>query len=123
MNKLELFSTIIDEVCCECLVNRADVINNVKLQSVVDARVLCVQYMRRIGLSNDDIAQLALHEQYNEAPTAEQIKQKARSIDKMFKSYSDRCLQSDAFCIFSQDIAVFIERLREESRKTMMYKK
>lgn len=107
MKKSEMFNVIIDKVCEICEVRREDIINGCKLQSVVDARVIAVQYLRRIGLSNDDIAEIFLKLKTGAIPTIEEIKKKAAGIDKTFCSYSNRCLQSYAFCIMSKDMKSF----------------
>ena len=86
-----MFDIILNKVCEVCEVAESSVIGGSRMQSVVDARVLCVQYLRRIGLSNDDISLIVLRNTSGD-PTQDEIKKKSKSIDKMFKSYSDRCL-------------------------------
>ena len=56
MKKSEIYSEIIDKVCDICEVRRESMINGVRFESVVDARVLAIQAMRRVGLTNEDIA-------------------------------------------------------------------
>ncbi len=56
MKKSEIFNILLDKVAEICEVKRDSIINGIKLQAVVDARMLLVQYLRRIGLSSDDIA-------------------------------------------------------------------
>lgn len=110
MKKSEMFDLMIDEVCQVCEVRKEDVISGRKLQAVVEARVLAVQYLRRIGFSNDDIATIILRKKMSDPyyyPEIEEIKSKAKGIEKMFSSYSEHCLQSKAFCILSQDIKEF----------------
>lgn len=110
MKKSEMFDLMMDEVCQVCEVRKEDVISGRKLQAVVEARVLAVQYLRRIGFSNDDIATIILRKKMSDPyyyPEIEEIKSKAKGIEKMFSSYSEHCLQSKAFCILSQDIKEF----------------
>ena len=105
-----MFDLMMDEVCQVCEVRKEDVISGRKLQAVVEARVLAVQYLRRIGFSNDDIATIILRKKMSDPyyyPEIEEIKSKAKGIEKMFSSYSEHCLQSKAFCILSQDIKEF----------------
>lgn len=107
MKRSEIFNILVDRVCEECEVNRSDVLGPSRVQSVVAARVIAVQYLRRIGLSNDDIAEMVLRCKGNISPNQEEIKQKAKNIDKLFCSYSNYCLNSYAFCIMSKTIKEF----------------
>ena len=107
MKKSEIFDTLLSEVCDVCEVPEELVINGSRIQSVVDARILMVQYARRIGLSNDEIALIVMRKSSGNpmlCPSESEIKTKAKGIDKIFRSYSDRCLQSYAFCLMSADI-------------------
>lgn len=103
MKKSEIFDVLLSKVAEKCEVDEEDIVRGCKLQSVVDARVLLVQYLRRIGLSNDDIAAIFLRRNGADTTTLS-VKKKAKSIDKMFASYSQRCLDSYAFCLISEDI-------------------
>lgn len=109
MRKTEMFEILLAKVCELCDVRSSDVLNYCKIQSVVDARLLLVQYLRRIGLSNDDIALIFIRAAKGKDyyPGIDEWKRKAKGIDKMFNSYSSRCLQSYAFCIISKDIKEF----------------
>lgn len=110
MKKSEIFHGILDKVCEVCEVRKDCVINGSKIQAVVDARILTVQYLRRIGLSSDDIALIVMREINGDpkyCPPLAQLKMKAKAIDKTFNSYSARCLQSYAFCLMSKDITDF----------------
>lgn len=112
-----MFDLLLDKVGEVCEVRREDVVNGCKMQSVVDARVLLVQYLRRIGLSNDDIASIVLRKMNPDPdyyPTPEETKRKAKGVDKMFASYSERCLQSYAFCLMSRDIKAFCREAYQE---------
>lgn len=60
MKKSEIFDRLLDKVCEVCEVRLGNIINGSKLQAVVDARMLAVQYLRRIGLTNDDIALIVM---------------------------------------------------------------
>lgn len=105
MKKSEMCDLVLAKVSEVCEVNKESIIQGSRLQAVVDARVLAVQYLRRIGLSADDIATYALtRKNLGEPPTLEEVKKKSKSIEKMFDSYSRRCLESYAFCLMSKDI-------------------
>lgn len=111
MNKSEIFDAVVDKVCELCEVNKDDVMGGVKERDVVDARLLAVQYLRRIGFSNDEVALLALKRCTGDATLRtvdKAVKTKAKSVDKMFRAYSDRCLQSKMFCIISTELAKFL---------------
>lgn len=103
MKKSEIFDVVLAMVCEECEVSATDVVDGVKDQTVVDARLLLVQYTRRIGLSNNEIARIVLARRGADI-TAEEVRKKAKGIDKMFKNYSDRCLQCKAFVLMSREI-------------------
>lgn len=90
MKKSEIFDTLAAKVCEECEVSYDNLINDRKSQAVVDARAITVFYLRRIGFTNDEIAKVVLKKQSNNPdynPTTDEIKLKAKSVDKMFKSY------------------------------------
>lgn len=117
MKKSEIFDTLLDKVCEVCEVRKDCVINGSKLQAVVDARILAVQYLRRIGLSSDDIALVVMREAAADmllCPPLGELKKKAKSIDKLFNTYSSRCLSSYAFCLMSKEISEFCRSKYEE---------
>lgn len=104
MKKSELFDGILAKVCEVCEVDANAVLKGSKAQYVVDARCLAIQYMRRAGLSNDEIALIVLRKNHETEPDNNTVKKKAKAIDSLFKSYTERCLQSKVFCILSKDI-------------------
>ena len=110
MKKSEIFDILINKVCDVCEVRVDTLIHGSKLQSVVDARVLSVQYLRRIGLTNDDIALIVMRKIKGDmswCPPIQEVKAKAKGVQRMFDSYSQRCLDSYAFCIMSSEIKDF----------------
>lgn len=110
MKPSEMFSILADKVCEVCEVRKEDIINGSKNQSVVNARVLLVQYLRRVGLSSDEIAKIVLVQKSTQEgyyPTDEEIRKKAKGVDKMFSCYSQHCLESYAFCLMSKEIKEF----------------
>lgn len=112
MKKSEMFNTILDQVCDLCEVDREGVITGCKQQSYVDARLLCVQYLRRLGLTSDEIATVVLRLLKGDMgyhPTQEEIRSKSRGVEKMFNSYSTRCLQSRAFVLMSTSLKKFCD--------------
>lgn len=93
MKKSEQFDLLIDAVCRECEVSRESLINDSKLQAVVEARTLAVHYLKRIGLTNDTIALIVLRKQAGDMslmPTLHQIKMKAKSVAQMDEGYYER---------------------------------
>ena len=107
MKKSEMYNLVVDKVCEICEVRRDTVINGRKMQAVVDARILIVQYLKRIGLSSDDIALLILRELAGDSflcPPLSELKKKAKAVDKIFNFYSSRCLESYSFCLMSVDV-------------------
>lgn len=107
MKKSEMFDLLAEKVCEVCQVKLDNILNGCKLQSVVDARMLLVQYARRAGLSSDDIALIVLRKLQKDdtyCPSLEVIKNKAKGIDRMFNLYATRCLQSCMFGLMSVEI-------------------
>ena len=114
MKKSEICDLVLAKVSEVCEVNKESIIQGVKLQSVVDARVLAVQYLRRIGLSADDIAHhLLMRQNLGQEPTLAEIKKKRKGIEKAFDMYSRRCLDSYAFCLMSQEIKEYCKEKYE----------
>lgn len=110
MRKSEIYDTLLQKVSEVCEVNKSMIINGSRLKSVVDARVLAVQYLVRIGLSYDDIALITLRRIAGNPgyfPSLSEIKKKARSVQTMFCAYSSHCMQSYAFCLMSKEIKEF----------------
>lgn len=117
MTKIEIFDTMLEEVCRACNVQCESVINGMKYQPVVDARCLMVQYLRRLGFSNDEIAMTILRKQkgdMNYCPDMDAIKKKAKGINKTFMAYSERCLQSVMFRIISKGLSEFCRTTFED---------
>lgn len=56
MKPSEIFDTLVNRVCEEFEIRYESVLNDAKIQTVVEARILCVYFLRRIGFSNDNIA-------------------------------------------------------------------
>lgn len=104
MKKSELFDGILAKVCEVCEVDYDAVIGGSKAQYIVDARCLAIQYLRRAGLSSDEIALIILRKTSGVEPDATAIKKKAKAMDNLFKSYTERCLQSKVFCLLSKHI-------------------
>lgn len=112
MKKSEIFKIILEEVSEICEVRTETILGPSKYTSVVDSRILTVQYARRLGLTNEDIALYVLRMnagdmKYN--PTEKELRTKAKTVDNIFRSYSDRCLQSRAFVLMSCDMNKFIK--------------
>lgn len=112
-----IFNMLADKVSEVCEIPKDKILSASKSQPLVDARVLLVQYLRRVGFSSDDVARLFItcNPQWEGGyPDDSTIKQKAKGIDKMFCSYSTRCLQSYAFCLMSLEIKKFCRETYSE---------
>ena len=87
MKKSEIYSEVMDKVCDICEISRKSIINGLRFESVVDARVLAIQAMRRVGLTNEDIA-LYIHREKQGDNLAmlsrTDLKSKARGIQKSY---------------------------------------
>lgn len=113
MKKSEMFKIILERVCELCEVEQEGVLGGCKQQSYVDARMLCVQYLRRLGLTSDEIAIIVirmLNGDMGHKPTAEEVRGKSRGVEKMFNGYSTRCLQSRAFVLMSTELKKFCDQ-------------
>ncbi len=109
MIKTELFGTLLKEVCRICKVREQDLMNYCKLQSVVDARVILVYYLRRAGFCNEDIATMFLcyGQDQNYIPDNKEIARKAKGIDKMWYAFQDKLSQSYLFGIMAREVKEF----------------
>lgn len=114
MKKSEIYSEIIDKVCDICEVRRESMINGVRFESVVDARVLAIQAMRRVGLTNEDIALYFHREKQGDnlaVLSRTELKSKARGIQKSYVSYTQRCdTRGIAFCQLSIDVMWWLHK-------------
>lgn len=105
-----MFDILVDKVCDICDVSVELVITGCKRHDVVEARVLAVQYLRRIGLSFDDISLIVLRKLnggHDYQPTMKELKSKAKAVQKMFNLYSQYCIDSYSFCLMSRDVQEF----------------
>lgn len=112
MKKSQMFNIILEQVCELCEVDAEGVLGGCKQQSYVDARILCVQYVRRLGMTCDEIATIVirlLKDDMTYKPTPEEIRGKSRGVEKMFNGYSTRCLQSRAFVLMSTSLKKFCD--------------
>ena len=122
MKKSEVFDEMLEKVCEVCEVTAEHILNDSRIPAVVDARILLVQYLERAGLSNDDVALIVLKKTNggDYRPTLNEIRNKAKSVNKMFNSYSRRCLQSYIFCLMSKELKEYFRaRYEEESADGM----
>ena len=122
MKKSVVFDEMLAKVCEVCEVSAEHILNDSRIPAVVDARILLVQYLERAGLSNDDVALFVIKrckgDDYH--PTLTEMRNKAKSVNKMFNSYSRRCLQSYVFCLMSKELKeYFRSRYEEESADGM----
>lgn len=110
MVKTEMFNAVLTKCCEECDALPEEVLTCCRRPNVVDARVLTVQYTKRLGLTNKDIAAIVLKKlngDDNYRPPLGEIDNKARGVEKMFASYTVRCFNSKAFRMSSVKIKNF----------------
>lgn len=118
MKKSELYNIILDEVCEVCEVRRTTVVSSSKMQAVVDARILAVQYLRRAGMSFEEIALYVMREASGDAaycPAVKDLRSKAKGIRKLFGSYTFRCYDSMMFQMLSRTIQADLKSIYELS--------
>lgn len=116
MKKSELFDTLMNKVCEVCEVRSTDIISGCRSQNVVDARMLLVQYLRKGGLSNDDIARIFIRKVTGDAtPPVDAVKRKAKNIDRLYNEYVYRSGESRIFSLMSDDINLFCREFYNQS--------
>lgn len=108
MKKSEIFDIILNEVVDVCEVTAEDVLNVKRTQSAVDARVLVVQYCRKAGLSNDDIAKIVLRKT-DGCLDDQYVLYKSKGVERMYYSYLDRMRESYAFGLMDDEICEYLK--------------
>lgn len=108
MKKSELFDTLVDKVSEVCEVCPSAIVSGCRAQSVVDARMLLVYYLRYVGLSNDDVALIFLIRSEHDRPSNERIKGKAKGIDRLYNCYRYRCKESFIFASMSSELGTYV---------------
>lgn len=113
MKKSELFDAVLGKVCDVCEVEEDALLSGCKNQDIVDARMLLVQYLRKLGLSNDEIAKIYLLRSIgdNDIPTMTAIKSKSKGIDRLYNSYVERCRESMIFGLMSSDVRIYCDEI------------
>lgn len=122
MKKSEIFDAIQVNVAKICEVDFDEFTSGVQSHDVVDARIICVQFLWRVGFSNEEIALFVLT--HNRGMTglttsSPEVKSKAKHINKLLNSYNQRC--KDAFTFRNQagDTSKFLaEFMRENDAPT-----
>ena len=89
---------------CECPVSW--ILEDSKINAAIDAKYLVVQYMRRLGYSNDDVA-LAVCLARGKEPEPNEIRAKAKYVCKIFRDYSERCNNNRQFVSVSEQMSEF----------------
>ena len=114
MKKSDIFDMVLDKVVEVCEVRRESILKRLKVNSVVDARILLVYILRRLGLTNDDIALLIIRATLDHVPEYEEIKGKAKNVNKLFMMYSDR-YQSFAFKQMARELCEYAKRIESDA--------
>lgn len=107
MKRSEIFDLILAKTCEICEVSEEVVLKGGRIPAVVDARCLAIQYMRRVGLSNKDIALLVYRRECGrplDCPPMEKLDSKAKNYQRIFNGYSQRCFESKAFRLMSIEL-------------------
>lgn len=123
MRKSEIMETLVSKVCEVCEISSESFFGSTKMQMVVDARILASQYLRRIGFSNDEISLMFERHRKKDLsyiPSTVELKKKAKNVQRLFDSYSQRCMESYAFCIMSNDIKQFCREKYSELHNPWM---
>lgn len=106
MKPSEMFELILSKVAEVCEVDRKDILEVRKNQSVVQARMMVVHYLRSIGLSNEEIAKYVLEATGAKVDT-QSIRRKAKGVYKMYRAFPDRRVQTYDFGLKSEEIRQF----------------
>ena len=117
MKKSDIFNMVLDKVVEVCEVRKESILNRLKVNSVVDARILLVYILRRLGLTNDDIALVILRTTLGRVPDLEEIKIKAKNVNKLFMMYSDR-YQSFAFRQMAKELCEYAKGIESDANQT-----
>lgn len=117
MRKTEIIRLIREKATEICDTTTERVVGGTHGNSEVEARILTIQYARRQGISNEDIALAWLRDSAGDQslyPSKEALRNKAKTIRCLFNSYSEHCLQSKAFRYLSQEMKKFCEETFKE---------
>lgn len=108
MVKSDIFWDIAAKVAEICQVNIADMVNDSREQSVVDARILTVQYAVRVGFSCSEIAEIILLNS-EKVIDKDVLRKKARMVSNVYRAYMGRCQQNALFCILSKEVKSWVK--------------
>lgn len=107
MDKYDAFDLVLDKAADVCHVRKEDIINGSTLHCVYEARVLVVQFLRRYGLTYDDISTIVLRRLNPDPdyfPTIKEVRTKSKSISRLWSRYNDCCMNSKIFVAIATDI-------------------
>lgn len=117
MKKSEIFDAIQREVVEICEIDFDEFTSGVKGHDVVDARIICVQFLWRVGFSNEEIALFVLSRNRGMTgltTSSPEVKSKAKHINKLLNSYNQRCKDAFTFRKLATKMNKFvIEFMRE----------
>lgn len=122
MKKSEVFDIILDKVSEVCEVDENAIIHCEKLQPVVDARILVVHYLRKLGFTNDDVALCVLRKLEGDnkyLPPIEIIRKKAKGVSKMFYAFHARWDGSRMFQHYTIQCCKFFKPFSEELTRNL----
>lgn len=118
MKKSEIFDAIQTKVVEICEIDFDEFTGGIKGHDVVDARILCVQYLWRVGLSNEEIALFVLTRNRGMAgltTSSPEVKSKAKHINKLLNSYNQRCKDAFTFRRLSTRLSEFVAEFVREN--------
>lgn len=107
MRKSEIYDYVVNDVCEICEVSRDSLLSESRLQPLVDARILVVQYLRRLGFGFDEITLNIIRERVDTPdykPPIIEIRKKSKNLRRQFCCYTLRCLDSKMFQRLSREL-------------------
>ena len=118
MKKSEVFDAIQRKVVEICEIDFNEFTSGVKGHDVVDARIITVQYLWRVGFSNEGIALFVLTRNRGMTgltTSSPEVKSKAKHINKLLNSYNQRCKDAFTFRRLSTQMSEFVAEFVREN--------
>lgn len=118
MKKSEIFDAIQRKVVEICEIDFDEFTGGVKGHDVVDARIICVQYLWRVGFSNEEIALFVLSRNRGITgltTSSPEVKSKAKHINKLLNSYNQRCKDAFTFRKLATKMSQFVIEFMQEN--------
>lgn len=101
-----MFASVMSKTSEICEVSVDHILGGLRLQALVNARILIVRELRHLGLTNKDIALNVLKAQ-GSAPLLADIELKSKHIAKLYHAYDARYSTDAHFRLMADEIAQY----------------